>query len=39
VIVAADHDAFDYAAIARHASTVIDTRGIYRQPLPNVIRA
>jgi UDP-N-acetyl-D-glucosamine dehydrogenase len=39
VIVAADHDAFDYAAIARHAATVIDTRGVYRQPLPNVIRA
>jgi len=38
-IIAADHDAFDYPAIARHAATVIDTRGVYRQPLPNVVRA
>ncbi|HWY24978.1 MAG TPA: nucleotide sugar dehydrogenase [Nevskia sp.] len=39
VVIAADHDAFDYAAVARHAPLVIDTRGVYRSPLPNVVRA
>ena len=39
VLIATDHDAFDYAAIARHAALVIDTRGRYREPLPNVVRA
>lgn len=39
VIVAADHDAFDYAAIARHAPVVIDTRGVFRSPSANIVRA
>jgi UDP-N-acetyl-D-glucosamine dehydrogenase len=39
VIVAADHDAFDYPAIARYARLVIDTRGVYREPAANVVRA
>ncbi|MDR3416671.1 MAG: nucleotide sugar dehydrogenase [Nevskia sp.] len=39
VIIAADHDAFDYAAIAAHAPTVIDTRGVYRRPGANIVRA
>ena len=39
VLIATDHDAFDYAAIARHAALVVDTRGRYREPLPNVVRA
>jgi UDP-N-acetyl-D-glucosamine dehydrogenase len=39
VLIATDHDAFDYAAIARHAALVIDTRGRYRDPLPNVVKA
>ncbi len=39
VIVAADHDAFDYPEIARHAPVVIDTRGRYREPADNIVRA
>ena len=39
VIIAADHDAFDYESIARHAGIVVDTRGIYRSARPNVVRA
>ncbi|MDE0854350.1 MAG: nucleotide sugar dehydrogenase [Nevskia sp.] len=39
VIVAADHDAFDYAAIAHHALIVIDTRGVFRKPADNIVRA
>lgn len=34
-----DHDAFDYALIARHARLIVDTRGVYRKPRKNVIRA
>jgi len=39
VLIATDHDAFDYAAIAKHAALVVDTRGRYREPLPNVVQA
>lgn len=39
VIVATDHDAFDYSFIARHASLVVDTRGRYSAEQKNVIRA
>jgi UDP-N-acetyl-D-glucosamine dehydrogenase len=37
VVLATDHDAFDYDLIAKHAPLVIDTRGRYRKPLPNVV--
>jgi UDP-N-acetyl-D-glucosamine dehydrogenase len=39
VIVAADHDAFDYPAIAAQAQLVIDTRGVYRSGGANIVRA
>jgi len=39
VLLATDHDAFDYAKIAAHAQLIVDTRGRYRDALPNVIRA
>jgi UDP-N-acetyl-D-glucosamine dehydrogenase len=39
VILAADHDAFDYAAIAKQAPLVIDTRGRYRSGGANIVRA
>jgi len=39
VILAADHDAFDYAVIAEQARLVIDTRGRYRAPRANIVRA
>jgi UDP-N-acetyl-D-glucosamine dehydrogenase len=38
-VIAANHDAFDYAAIGRDAPLVIDTRGVYREQRPNVVRA
>lgn len=38
-IVATDHSAFDYAFIAAHAPLVVDTRGVYRQARPNVVKA
>jgi len=39
VVVVADHDAFDFAMIAEHARLVVDTRGRYREPRPNLVRA
>ena len=39
VLIATDHDAFDYAAIAANASLVVDTRGRYKEPAANIVRA
>jgi UDP-N-acetyl-D-glucosamine dehydrogenase len=39
VIVATDHDAFDYALIAAHAPLVVDTRGRYPAAAENIIKA
>ena len=39
VLIVTDHTAVDYALVARHAPLVVDTRGIYRQNLPNVVKA
>jgi UDP-N-acetyl-D-glucosamine dehydrogenase len=39
VILATDHDCFDYDMILAHSRLVIDTRGKYRKPAQNVIKA
>jgi UDP-N-acetyl-D-glucosamine dehydrogenase len=39
VLIATNHDAFDYELIRRHARLVVDTRGVYREPAPNVVHA
>jgi UDP-N-acetyl-D-glucosamine dehydrogenase len=39
VLIATNHDAFDYKLIAKAAKLVIDTRGVYRKPLRNVVKA
>jgi UDP-N-acetyl-D-glucosamine dehydrogenase len=39
VLIATNHDAFDYEMIREHAALVVDTRGVYRQPAPNIVRA
>ncbi len=39
ILLATDHDSFDYAMLAEHAQLIVDTRGRYRQPLANVVRA
>jgi UDP-N-acetyl-D-glucosamine dehydrogenase len=39
VLLATDHDAFDYELIARHARLVVDTRGRYLEPRANVVKA
>jgi len=39
VVLATDHDNFDYELIQKHAAIIIDTRGKYDPTLENVIKA
>jgi UDP-N-acetyl-D-glucosamine dehydrogenase len=39
VLIATDHTAVDYALVAEHAQLIVDTRGIYRESRPNVVKA
>jgi UDP-N-acetyl-D-glucosamine dehydrogenase len=39
VLIATDHDDFDYDMIQRHARLIVDTRGVYRGKYANVVNA
>jgi len=39
VIIATNHDDFDYKFIREHASLIVDTRGVYREPFDNLVKA
>ena len=39
VLLATNHDAFDYELIRRHARLIVDTRGVYLDPAPNIVKA
>ncbi len=39
VVLATDHDAFDYDMIKQHAQLIVDTRGKYREPCSHIIKA
>ena len=39
VLIITDHSSVDYELIAKHAKLIIDSRGVYRKPLANVIKA
>jgi len=39
VIVATNHDAFDYKHVKQHAKLIVDTRGVYLESAANVVRA
>lgn len=39
VMIITDHTSINYKLIAKHAKLIIDTRGVYRKPLSNVIKA
>lgn len=38
-VLATDHDAFDYPLIARESRLVVDSRGAYLDPAPNIVKA
>jgi len=39
LLVATDHDKFDYPFIQKHAKLIVDTRGVYLKPSANVVKA
>lgn len=39
VLLATDHDEFDYDVIRQNAALIVDTRGRYLERLPNVVRS
>ena len=39
VVLATDHDKFDYDLISKNAKLIIDTRGKYRKAAPNLVKA
>ncbi len=39
VVLATDHDRFDYSLIKHHAKLIIDSRGKFREPATNIIKA
>jgi UDP-N-acetyl-D-glucosamine dehydrogenase len=39
LLLATNHDAFDYAMLAKHARLIVDARGVYLEPAPNIVKA
>jgi UDP-N-acetyl-D-glucosamine dehydrogenase len=39
VLIATNHDAFDYELIRKNSKLIVDTRGVYSSPFPNVTKA
>lgn len=38
-LLATDHKAFDFGLVKKHARLIVDTRGVYLEPAPNVVKA
>jgi UDP-N-acetyl-D-glucosamine dehydrogenase len=39
VLISTDHSAVDYQMVATNARLIVDSRGVYREPLANVVKA
>jgi UDP-N-acetyl-D-glucosamine dehydrogenase len=39
VVIVTDHSNVDYALVLQHAKLIIDSRGVYREPRANVVKA
>jgi UDP-N-acetyl-D-glucosamine dehydrogenase len=39
VLLATAHSSFDYELIRQYAALIVDTRGVYLNPMPNVVKA
>ena len=39
VLLATDHARFDYEMVKAHARLIVDSRGVYREPAPHIVRA
>ena len=38
-MIVTDHTAVDYELVARHARLIVDTRGVYRAPREDIVKA
>jgi UDP-N-acetyl-D-glucosamine dehydrogenase len=38
-LIATDHSAFDYELVQKHARLIVDTRGVYQERRPNVVKS
>jgi len=39
LLLATDHEKFDYELFRKHAQLIVDTRGVYRKFMPNIVKA
>jgi len=39
VLIATNHDRFDYDLIRKHSGLIVDTRGVYLEPAANIVKA
>lgn len=39
VVITTNHSAFDYTMLQKYAALIVDTRGVYLDPAPNVVKA
>jgi UDP-N-acetyl-D-glucosamine dehydrogenase len=39
ILIATDHDMFDYEEIRKHSKLIVDTRGVYQEKFHNVVKA
>jgi UDP-N-acetyl-D-glucosamine dehydrogenase len=39
ILLATNHDAFDYALLKQHAQLIVDTRGVFTEAAPNIVKA
>lgn len=39
VLIATNHDVFDYALVKQHSKLIVDTRGVYQESMPHIVRA
>lgn len=39
VVVVTDHTNVDYAIVSKHANLIIDSRGVFREPMDHIVRA
>ena len=39
IVVATNHDVFDWELIKQNAQLIVDTRGVYLEPAENVVKA
>jgi len=39
VLIVTNHDAFDYALIKKHSTLIVDTRGVYLEKEPHIVKA